>query len=192
MFHAIRSTGLPRSMLSLSCAMFLGDAICQQIEAKHALKTGRERDPTLSLTTPSDVFYSMDWGAIDWNVSRSIRMAFTGFFVSGPISQTTYLLAAKYLSNLSTAQRVFAIAAVAPCNITLTMATPHLLAGHSLSKVKEKCYRDVPPTFAMNSMYWPPALWFTISRVKLLNQGSVGSLFWLGWSVVLSMFVNRP
>ena len=118
-------------------------------------------------------------------------MGITGFFVSGPISETTYLPAAKYLSHVSTAKRVFAIAAVAPLNISLTMATPHLLAGHSLTKVKEKCSRDMPPTFALNSFYWPLALWFTTSKVKLVKQGSVGLLFWLGWSVLLSMRVNR-
>lgn len=216
MFAAIRGAGFPRSMASVSAAMFLGDAICQHIEQRSALMAasrntneGVSREPLKNgdgsgLTAPDDVIFPIHLNFVMgdddtitpsqvcyWNASRSVRMGITGFFVSGVISQSTYLLAAKYLSHLSAARRVAIIVAVAPLNITATMGTPPLLCGHTYHQVSDKCRRDVPPTFALNTLFWPGALWFTITQVRLVNQASVGSVFWLGWSVVLSMFVNR-
>ena len=176
-------------MASVAGAMFFGDAVCQRIEqGREHCEPGPVDGRTLS--TPEDICFRVS-DAYVWNASRSMRMGITGFVVSGPISQSTYVLAAKYLSHLSTAPRVAIIAGVAPINITASMATPPLLCGHTVDMVIDKCRRDVPPTFALNSLYWPAALWFNVTRVRLVNQASVGSIFWFGWSVILSLYVNR-
>ena len=174
--------------MSVSAAMFLGDTVCQQIEQSAVGRLGASK--AAGLTAPSDTLLVLDQDR-HWNINRSMRMGFTGLVVSGPISQCTYLWAARCLPHFTVPGRIAAILSVAPINITTTMASSSLLAGQTPVQVIDKCSRDVPATLAANTLLWPGALWFVTTKVSVVNQAVVGSGFWFVWSIVLSMYDNR-
>ena len=193
MFARIKSTGFPRAMVALAGAMFSGDVVCQYIEANNNHVTEFK-----TLTLKKDIIVHNVgkqlkiglFDQFDWNLSRSIRMGLTGFFVSGPLSQGTYVLTSSFLSNWSPLKRVMLICFTAPINISMTMAANFYQCGFSNKDIFVKLKRDVPTTWAINTIYWPGCLYFNLTRVPLVNQGAVGSVFWFVWSIALSLFCN--
>ena len=186
MFQTIRSSGYARAMLSVSTAMFVGDFTCQQIE-----QTSTANNTTKSpLSNPTDICYQLN-KTREWNASRSVRMGVTGFVLSGPISQFTYNSVSRFLSNHSMFSKVLITCAVAPINISCSLMTPSFLAGRTTDQLYKKWSTEILPTFALNTIFWAPSLYIIMSRVKLANRGAVGSVFWFGWSIVLSVVANR-
>ena len=180
-----RSSGLARSVLSVGSAMFLGDVTCQQIEQHSNSATS----PT-GLATKNDYYLDLDLAASTWNVSRSIRMGCTGLLLSGPISHVTYVAVARSTIQ-SVGMKTLAIVAVAPINISASISTPSVLAGLPLEQVVAKWKKEIGPTFALNSIFWPMPLFAIQAKVKLRNRGSVGAVVWFGWSILLSVIANR-
>ena len=204
-------------MAAVSLAMGFGDFVCQQIEqSSHSgldsgLTTASDRTILLwpsseqgaNLTRAASGEFFGDLMPLKsdvtaknvatrrWNVSRSFRMAAVGLAVSGPLSHATYVGVARGLPDAGTAQRVLAIVLVAPVNLTATMASVGTLQGLSREGVWARVRRDVPPTWQLNAIFWPPALTLILNRVPLANRGAVGATFWFAWSIVLSLFANR-
>jgi len=180
-------------MLSVGSAMFLGDVTCQQIEQHSSSATS---PPTAEATTPTglatenDYYLHLGFAATTWNVSRSVRMGCTGLLLSGPISHVTYVAVARS-SIQSVYMKTLAIVAVAPINISCSISTPSVLAGLPWEQVVAKWKKEIVPTFALNSLFWPMPLFAIQAKVKLRNRGSVGAVVWFGWSILLSVIANR-
>ena len=188
------SPGLSRSMLSVGSAMFLGDVTCQQIEqyssSATSPPTAEATTPTGVLATENDYYLHLGFAATTWNVSRSVRMGCTGLLLSGPISHVTYVAVARS-SIQSVYMKTLAIVAVAPINISCSISTPSVLAGLPWEQVVAKWKKEIGPTFALNSLFWPMPLFAIQAKVKLRNRGSVGAVVWFGWSILLSVIANR-
>ena len=180
-------------MVSVSTAMFLGDCACQQIENdiqkqklfsndnkrqkftvlhhfKNMLSLDSEEEnvsnTATSLVTANDFIYMISKERT-WNLSRSIRMGLTGGLLCGPISQLTWLATAKLLSPTTTiTKKIFFLVGVAPGNISAAVCMPSLLGGRTLEQTERKWRREILPTWVLNSIFWPPAFMFILTKVR--------------------------
>lgn len=185
-------------MVSVSTAMFLGDCACQQIEQAPKAETlsndnKRQKFTILnnfknmlsldsddidhnvnntalsSLVTANDFIYVIDKERT-WNLSRSIRMGLTGGLLCGPISQLTWLATAKLLSPTTTiTKKIIFLVGVAPINISAAVCMPSLLGGRTLEQTERKWRREILPTWILNSIFWPPAFIFILTKVREKN-----------------------
>jgi hypothetical protein len=179
-----------RSGCIVGCLMVTGDAVAQQIEGRDAR----------TLVKPSDRFIRLPphlaiSGWRDWNLTRSARLGCVGVLSAGPISHWTYVLCAHFIPGTALrqcAKKALAVCAFnGPVQISMTFSLVTLFAGGTLSDAAVKIKRDLPKTWAVNNLYWPPILIANMSLVPLRNQAAVGSVAHAVWNIFLAWMANQ-
>jgi hypothetical protein len=160
-----RIPSVVKSSIMVSSSMFCGDALCQQVV-----------------------------GTNQWDYKRSLIMATTGFFVSGPISHTTIHILERFIpgnTRKASIQKVLCNTLLAPLHMSATFTTVTLLKGKSLSDAQQKIKRDLPLTYAAGGMYWPLVGYFNFRHTPIQYRPLVGSLAGVVWGIFMAGQVNK-
>jgi len=130
-----------------------------------------------------------------YNPKRTLRMAITGAFVSGPIGHTWMRVLEHYVPGNSvrrSLQKVVCNAFFSPVQIAASFTSITLLEGKAPRDAKEKIKADLANTMLIGACYWPFIGFLQFRYVPVDYRAITGSIAGAVWNTFLSAQAHRP
>ena len=149
MLARIRSSGLFRSTVTLTSTMAVGDAVCQNIEARFA----KEERP--------------------FDLRRLCAFAATGLFWNSPASYGILFFTERLSPGTATSAVVKKIGLtmlMEPVRLSGILACNQLFLGKGVEDVKLKLLEGLPDAYKFSLGFYPPTLTVSIFLLSVQNR----------------------
>lgn len=156
-----------RNVSIASAAMFTGDFICQR-------------------------YFHSDKS---WDYIHSLKLALTGFCVSGPLNHVTYMMLERFFPGKMTKDIVKKLCGsmfFACPSMGVTFTTVGLLEGKSSESIKTKLRKDWLPTYFMGYFYWIPINMVQYMFIPVYNRPMVASFASAFWNIYIARQSTKP
>ncbi|KAK8801145.1 hypothetical protein WA158_001915 [Blastocystis sp. Blastoise] len=150
-----------RNSIFSSASMVVGDVICQKIENKSK--------------------------PIDWR--RTFNFGITGLFVAGPIGHTINVVLERLIPGATFKPVIYKTLCsnfISVFTMSCLFSSICLLEGKGIKGCKEKCKRDIFPTWVVGNFVWIPYNIVQYLFVPLYMRQIVSSTFGTLWNIFLS------